>query len=161
MSSEDYVKLRILRYSVLFDTVACFRVVCYFRPLFLKFLPHLSHVTISLFSVASCCVLLTWRFLRFLFFVSFDSLNFHLVFVCCHFCPSCFGFVYLFLYPSRFIRNAACRQLFLYLSVLVLLVTNWEPRVLCCDFWLVCALVIGLFGPFRILSVTATHCWSM
>jgi len=107
------------------------------------------------------CFLLGFTYLKSLrMFVpcQFDGLNFHLVFVCCRFCPSC-GFVYLFLYPSRFIRNAACRQLFLYLSVFDLLVTNWEPRVLCCYFWLFFALVIGWFGSLSILSVIATHCW--
>ena len=123
MSSEDYGKVRILCYYVFFDTVACFRAVCNLRSFFECFTTFITCDHITVF----CCFLLCFTYLKsFKVFVlcQFDGLNFHLVFVCCHFCPSCFGFVYLFLYPSRFIRNAACRQLFLYLSVFVLLVTN-------------------------------------
>jgi len=71
------------------------------------------------------------------------------------------GLVYLFLYPSLIIRSADWRQLFWYLLVFVLFVANWEPRVLCGDFFFSCATVIGWCGSLSILSVTATHFWSM
>ena len=87
MSSEDYGKVRILCYYVFFDTVACFRAVCNLRSFFECFTTFITCDHITVF----CCFLLCFTYLKSLkVFVlcQFDSLNFHLVFVCCHFCPS-------------------------------------------------------------------------
>ena len=114
-----------------------------------------------------CLLLLffSWMFLLTCSLFGFLSLAFLIVWIStiysCVVSSARLGFVYLFLYPSRFIRNADCRQLFWYLFVFVLFVTNWEPRVLCWDFLFSCACVMGWCASMSILSVTATHCWSM